>query len=148
MVRLVTCHDCFFENGQVANLTRVVALSTYRVTIREEQDVVSVCADLLVALGAAEAVHVPELGAVRRARYVKASAQGVEGKMRGLCVAALGDLRKVDDACVCRILIDDESTTAAQDVHEFGRVDAELRAILVKRYRSSRCAVRRRESRV
>lgn len=47
-----------------------------------------------------------------------------------------GYSRKVNDTCICGILVDDQVAAAAQDVHIFGSIDAELGAILNERYRS------------
>lgn len=94
MVGFVACHDCFFEDGQVADLARVIALTADGVPIGQQQDVVTICTDSFVTFCASETVDVPELRC------------------------------EMDDSCVRRILIDDEPAASARDVNKVICVEA------------------------
>lgn len=59
VVGFVAGHDGFLHDGKVADVAGIVALAADGVTVGEEEDVVSLCADPVLALCASEAFDVP-----------------------------------------------------------------------------------------
>lgn len=59
VVRFISGHNGFFHDGEVADVARVIALAADGMTVGEEENIVSLGADLVLALCAAEAFDVP-----------------------------------------------------------------------------------------
>ena len=62
VVRFVASHDGLLHDGKMTNVAGVVAFAADRMTIGEQENVISFCADSVLALCAAETLDVPELG--------------------------------------------------------------------------------------
>lgn len=62
VIGLVASHDGLLHDRQVADVAGIIALAANWMAVREKEDVVTLCADSVLALCASEALDVPELG--------------------------------------------------------------------------------------